>query len=239
MELPPFFIALIIFFAVITQSISGFGMALVTMAILPGFLGIRIASPLVALIAICIEATILTRNWKSLSLRDIWLAILVSFVSIPIGVIFLKGLDDAMGLRILGIVIAGYALYALTGLHLPKTTHLVWQALAGFLSGLLGGAFNTSGPPMIIYADTQKWEPQRFRSNLQGYFIVSSAQVLVNHALAKNFTPQVWGWFWSTALPALVAGLVAGAFLERYIPAKGFRQVVLILLVVTSLRMIF
>lgn len=233
------FIAAVIFFAVLTQGISGFGMALVTMAILPSILGLRVASPLVALIAICIEAVILFRNWRSLTFRDIWLAILVSFISIPIGVHFLKGLDNVWGLRILGGIIALYALYALSGFHLPQATHPLWQASAGLFSGLMGGAFNTSGPAMIIYADTQKWEPARFRGNLQGYFIISSVQVIFNHAVSGNFTPIVLGWFGKIALPALIAGLITGALLERRLPAQGFRKFVLILLLVTSLRMAF
>lgn len=231
-------IAFIIFFGVLTQGVSGFGMALVTMAILPSVLGLQIAAPLVALIAICIEAVILYRSWKALTFRDIWLAILLSFISIPIGVRFLKGLDNEWGLRILGAIIALYALYALSGFHLPQAKHPFWQALAGLLSGLMGGAFNTPGPAVIIYADTQRWEPARFRSNLQGYFIVSSVQVIFNHALAGNFTPVVLGWFGKIALPSIIAGLTAGALLEKRIPAQGFRKFVLVLLLVTSLRMV-
>lgn len=232
-------IALVIFFGVLTQGVSGFGMALVTMSILPSVLGLKTAGPLVALIAICIEAVILYRNWKALTFRDIWLAILLSFVGVPVGVYFLQGLDNAWGLRILGVIIALYALYALSGFHLHQAKHPFWQALAGLLGGLMGGAFNTPGPALIIYADTQQWQPTRFRSNLQGYFIINGAQVLLNHALAGNFTPLVLGWFWKIALPAIVAGLLAGALLEKHIPARGFRQFVLLLLLVSSLRMIF
>lgn len=231
-------IAVVIFFAVITQGVSGFGMALVTMAILPGILGLQVSAPLVALIAICIEAVILYRNWGALTFRDIRLAILLSFISIPIGVQFLKGLENEWGLRILGTIIALYALYALSGFHLPKATHPFWQGLAGTVSGLMGGTFNTPGPAMILYADTQEWEPARFRSNLQGYFIISSVQVIINHALVGSFTPLVLDWFFKITLPALIAGLVAGALLEKRIPAKGFRQFVLVLLLVTSIRMV-
>lgn len=232
-------IALIIFLGVLTQGVSGFGMALVTMAILPPVLGLKTATPLVALVALCIQAVILYRNWKALTFRDIWLAILLSFVGVPMGVYFLKGLDNAWGLRILGVIIALYALYALSGFHLPQAKHPFWQALAGFVGGLMGGAFNTPGPAVIIYADTQQWPPTRFRSNLQGYFIINGVQVIFNHALAGNFTPLVLGWFWKIGLPALVAGLLASALLEKRLPAQGFRKFVLLLLLFTSLRMVF
>ena len=41
---------LAIFLAVFTQSLAGFGSALIAMALLPGIVGIQIATPLVALV---------------------------------------------------------------------------------------------------------------------------------------------------------------------------------------------
>jgi len=52
-------VVFIIFLAVFTQSLSGFGSALVAMALLPALIGIHQAAPLVALVMATIEIFLL------------------------------------------------------------------------------------------------------------------------------------------------------------------------------------
>ena len=128
----------------------------------------------------------------------------------PVRSIFLTRVDERIALTILGVVIAGYALYALLGLKMPRLEKPVWAYLAGLFGGLLGGAYNTSGPPVIVYADCRRWPPDVFKGNLQGYFIIVSLAVVASHALNGNFTPQVWSLFWwSLALSWQLAWLLA------------------------------
>jgi uncharacterized membrane protein YfcA len=228
----------VIFMAAFVQSVSGFGGGLVPMAFLPALIGIRSASPLVSLCAICVETVLLIRFHQMLSLREIWKVVLASIVGVPFGVVLLKLVNEQVALSVLGVVLIGYSTYALLGKRLPKLDHFSWSLLAGFLGGLLGGAYNTSGPPVILYADTQRWEPERFKSNLQGYFIVNSTQVLIGHYLAGNFRPDVLRWLpW--ALPAIAAGLLAGALLDKFIPPLLFRRIVLGMLIVMGLVNLF
>jgi uncharacterized membrane protein YfcA len=110
--------------------------------------------------------------------------------------------------------------------------------LAGLVGGLLGGAYNTSGPPVIVYADCRRWPPEVFKSNLQGYFVISSLGFVVMHVLGGNITPPVLKAFWWT-LPFIAVGLVAGLSLDRWLNPALFRRVVLVLLVVMGVRLMF
>jgi uncharacterized membrane protein YfcA len=141
-------------------------------------------------------------------------------------------------LAVLGFIIFGYALYALLGLKLPRLDGSIWAYAAGLVGGLLGGAYNTSGPPVIVYADCRRWSPNVFKSNLQGYFIISSLAVAVTHALTGNLTAPVWSAFWWT-LPFIGVGLVAGLSLDRWLDPAAFRKVVLVLLILMGIRLIF
>ena len=212
---------LLLFMATFVQSVSGFGGGLVTMAFLPALIGIRAASPLFALCGFLLEIILLIRFRQELSLREIWKAILASILGVPFGVVLLKAVSPRIALGALGLVLIGYGIYALLGKRLPQSNHAALPWLAGFLGGLLGGAYNTSGPPMILYADTQAWTPERFKSNLQGYFIVNSVQVLIGHYLAGNFRPEVLFWL-PYAIPAILAGLLAGALAGPAHPAADF-----------------
>ena len=238
MDITTLLVGLIIFLSAFTQSLSGFGLALVSMALLPAVIGIRSATPLVALVAIAIEVILIIRYRESLDVRAIWKVVLASVVGIPLGVLFLSHVDEHFALTILGLVIAGYALYALLGLKLPRLENSFWAYVVGLLGGMLGGAYNTSGPPVIVYADCRRWPPDEFKSNLQGYFVISSSVVLISHALSGNLTPPVWSVFWRS-LPFIGVGLLAGLSLDRWLNPVMFRRVVLILLVIMGIRLMF
>jgi uncharacterized membrane protein YfcA len=228
----------ILFLSAFTQSLSGFGLALVSMALLPAVIGLRTATPLVALTAVAIEAVMLARYREALEVRAIWRVVLAALVGIPLGVIWLSRVYERLALGLLGVVIAGYALYALLGLRMPALDHPLWAYLAGVIGGMLGGAYNTSGPPVIVYADCRAWSRDVFKGNLQGYFIIISLGVLLGHAVNGNLTVPVWHLFW-WGLPFIAAGLLAGFSFDRWLRPETFRHVVLVLLVVMGARLLF
>ena len=228
----------VVLLAVFTQSLSGFGSALVAMALLPAVIGIKVATPLVAVVGVVLEVVLVIRYREAVDVRAVWQIAMAAIVGTPVGVIFLSRVDESISLVTLGVVIASYALYALVGKKLPYLNNSIWAYLAGFFGGILGGAYNTAGPPVIIFADCRRWEPNIFKGNLQGYFIIVSLAVVAGHAINGNFTPQVWNYFWSS-LPFVAAGLIAGLSLDRWLNPALFRQIVLVLLVITGIRLVF
>jgi len=230
------FSILIVFLGCFTQSLTGFGVALVTMALLPSLLGLQVSTPLVALLAIVLELLMLIRYHAALRIKSILAVVITSLIAIPFGVFFLRRVPEGIALFILGIVIVLYAIYALTGLRLPKLEHPAWAWTAGLFGGLLGGAYNTSGPPVVVYGNCRGWSPQEFKSNLSGYFIVNSLMVVFTHWLGGNFTPEVMNLFWMT-LPVLVLGFLLGQSLDRWLNPEIFRRIVLVMLVVLGLRL--
>ena len=228
----------VIFLAVFVQSLSGFGLALVSMALLPGIVGIQVAAPLVALVGIPLEILLLLKYRSALNIHAVWPLIIASLFGIPLGIFVLKRVDEEIVLTILGIVITGYALYSLLEVKLPQMNHPSWAYGSGFLAGLLGGAYNTGGPPVIIYGNCRGWLPAEFKGNLQSFFLVVTLFVVAAHALSGNLTEVVWvDFLW--AVPAIGLGFVAGTSVDRYLNPALFRKVVLVLLVLLGLRLIF
>ena len=232
------FVSLVIFLAVFTQSLTGFGSALVAMALLPALIGIRAATPLVALVGLTIEIALLLRYHAAFRLQSVWRLAAASVVGIPLGLLVLRQVDERIVLAILGGVLVGYSVYALLGLRLPPSKSTAWAYGTGLLAGMLGGAYNTSGPPVVIYGDAQRWPPAEFKSNLQGFFFVTNIFVIAGHALSGNLTRLVWvGYLW--VLPAIALGILLGTRLDGRINPVVFRKLVLILLIVMGARMIF
>jgi len=228
----------VIFLAVFVQSMSGFGLALVSMALLPGIIGIQVAAPLVALVGIPLEFLLLLKYRSALNIHAVWPLIIASLFGIPLGIFVLKRVDEEIVLTILGIVITGYALYSLLEVKLPQMNHPAWAYGSGFFAGLLGGAYNTGGPPVIIYGNCRGWLPAEFKSNLQSFFLVVTLFVAAAHALSGNLTEVVLiDFLW--VVPPIGLGFIAGTSLDRYINPAIFRKVVLVLLVLMGLRLIF
>ena len=230
------FVGLVIFAGCFTQSVSGFGLALVTMALLPSLIGLKTATPLVALVALVLEAIMLIRYRESLQVKSILGLLGASLIAIPVGVIYLHRLDENVALFVLGLIVTLYALYALIGFRLPELKHPVWVWIFGAASGLLGGAYNISGPPVILYGNCRKWLPGEFKSNLAGYFLVGSVVIVSTHWVSGNFTPEVVSLFLLT-LPALLLGFILSQYFDRWLSPGVFRKIVLILLVVLGIRL--
>ncbi len=233
-----FLIGGILFLSAFTQGLSGFGVALVSMALLPGVIGIRDSIALVALIALVVDFSLLLRYWRSLQFQKVLPLILASFVGVPFGIFLLRRLDEGLALAILGIILVGYSLYALSGLRLPELKHKAWAYGAGFIGGLLGGAYNTPGPPVIMYASCKEWEPDVFKGNLQSFFVQNSIIVVLGHWISGSFTPDILTLF-GRGLPWLAGGVVAGLWMNRWLSPEFFRKLVFVLLIVTGLRLIF
>lgn len=228
--------SVVIFAGCFTQSVSGFGLALVTMALLPSLIGLQAATPLVALVALILEAIMLLRYHESLQIKSILRLLGASLVTIPIGVIYLHSLNEDVALFVLGLVVTLYALYGLVGFRLPELKHPAWAWIFGAASGLLGGAYNISGPPVIVYGNCRKWFPSEFKSNLAGFFLVGSLVIVSTHWVRGNITPNVMIIFLKT-LPALLLGFILSQYFDRWLNPIIFRKVVLVLLVVLGIRL--
>lgn len=227
----------VVFLAIFTQSLTGFGLALVSMPLLAAALGIQTAAPLVALVALLAELILLIYFRQALNLSVVWRLALASVFGVPVGVLALRRLDEGVILAALGLVVAGYALYALLNLRLPALDGSLWAYLAGFLAGVLGGAYNTSGPPVIIFGHSRGWPPAGFKANLQGFFLVNSVVILAAHLWAGNVTAAVWGHL-LVSLPAIGLGLWAGLSLDRRIDPAAFRRLVLVVLLLLGIRLL-
>lgn len=233
--------ALIVFSSVLlaafTQSLTGFGSGLVTMAVLPAVIGIRAASPLVALFAGTLESILFLRYRDSINVAAVWRLLVAALIGIPLGILGARMIDERIVLTILGIVLIIYPLYVLFTPKLPQVQEGRLTFGVGFVAGLLGGAYNTSGPPVIMYANSRGWLPQEFKANLQAFFLLIDAMTISGHAVSGNLTPFVWQNF-LLILPAIFIGLVAGLALDRLLNPGLFRKIVLVMLIVLGLRMI-
>ena len=231
-------IGLIIFAGTFVNSVAGFGMALVAMPFLISILGIRSAVPLMALVGFSVLFFLAIRFRQALSFGMVWRLSISSWVAIPLGVQILAKVPERITLTFLGVVIVLYVLYRAFKLPMPALTNPNWAFLFGSMGGLLSGAYSTSGPPLVTYADARRWSPDEFRSNLSTYFLLNTIFTIIVHYFSGNLTEIVIkSWLW--ALPFMAAGLALGYYMDRFIDRERFSKIVLTLLFIVGGQMAF
>ena len=101
---------------------------------------------------------------------------------------------------LLGIVSIAYALYALSGLTMPELQER-WGIVFGLFSGLLHGAYNVGGPPLVMYGVSRRWKPTLFKCNMASTFFVMGAFVIAAHFQQGNIVDS---WISSFAAVCMV-----------------------------------
>lgn len=209
----------------------GFGDALLAMPLLALMIGLQLATPLVGIVSLLATTILLATSWRSVNLAASWRLIAASALGAPVGLWVLVTVDEWVMHVVLGGVLIGYGAYNLLRPGLPPLHDERWAFPFGFVAGILGSAYNTSGPPVIIYGAMRRWSPDVFRATLQGFFLVNGAMIAAGHAMAGLWTAQVL-WLTLLALPGLMVGMAAGIVVQRRISPAAFSRVVYVLLVV-------
>ncbi len=230
------YLIIFLFLASVTNSLAGFGFALVAAATLLELFGLLVSTPLISACALVVKIILVYTYWEHIRWPQLRPIVVASLCAIPLGVIALDYVPDLFMRTMLGVVIVGYVVYKVMGAAVPDLKSVWWAYAAGFAGGLLGGAYNTAGPPVVIYTDTQDWKPDMFRANMQTYLLCNNILALSLHFWRGNLTAEV-GQLFLWAIPALVAGTFFGNWLCRFVSPEFFRKLVLFILFVIGIRL--
>ena len=222
------------------QTIAGFGSALVIMPILTQFIGVKPAASVMALVGATVTLTVLYQNRKGLRWREAGRLLVGSVAGVPLGVLALRYLPPSPVMALLGVVLLAYGVYMLAAARstagpvvaaLPSRR--ITSAMVGFCSGVLGGAYATDGPPLIIYGSAKKWPKESFRSILQACFLVNGILIITCHGAGGLVTGEVLTYC-AYGVPGMAAGLVIGTLLDRRINHALFHRLLVWLILILA-----
>ena len=211
--------------ATLISATFGFGAALVAMPLLTIAVGLQTAIPLFGLMAATITLIIASLSWRQMQWSSVWRLVTASCLGIPIGLLGVRFIPEAIVLRGVGTVLISFGLFRLVQLPLPRLKHPNWAFGFGFLAGVLGGAYNTAGPPVLIYGSACQWSPQKFRATLQGYFCPTAIGIMISHGLSGLWTMAI-AQLYFMALPGALGGLVLGNWIHQRLPQRSFQTLV-------------
>jgi len=217
----------ILFFASLVRSTFGFGEALIAMPLLVFLIPVTEAAPLIALISMTVAIAIICQDWREIQLGSVRGLLLAGVCGMPLGILWLTQFDERAVNGLLAGVIVVFSTFALTR---RTSTELLSDRKSiqfgiGFAAGLLGGAYNTYGPPLVVYGSLRGWSPRQFRATLQAFFLVAGTLIVPMHVIAGRCTRHVLVlYLW--CLPVVTVTWFVGTRLNRRIGGHRFLRYV-------------
>jgi hypothetical protein len=218
-------ILIIIFIGSFIRSAIGFGEAVVGMPLLAFFIDIKSATPIMALTASTLALLLIFNSWRKISIKDTWQFILSTALGLPIGLYYLKNTSEEIIKLTLGILLVLFGIYYLFVKNLPYLKNESYAILFGFVAGILGGAYNTNGPPTVIYAVLRRWPAQNFRATLQGIFFPTGLIITLSHGASGLWTEFVLRTY-IYALPVIIIAFYLGNKIHNKLNEDEFKKII-------------
>lgn len=214
----------ILFIAACLQGMSGFGFGMVAMSLLPFVISARTASVVVAFMALSNTLYLAWRVRRTIDFKLVSHLLIGSAVGVPIGVYALRVMPDDMLKRLIGLSILGYCIYLMVRKFRRRPPgpglSLRWRVPVGLTAGMLGGAINVGGPPVILYLYSQPWDRELIRATLIAYFVLTTilkvAFVSVGGLVTRDMAVYALGF------PVIWAGGGLGLWLGRRLRQSHF-----------------
>lgn len=250
--LKTFYTAMTSFLGGIVHGIAGFGLAQVTMGIMPLFRDVASAAIITGIIAIVSNFRVWLSVRDEFDLKSFIQPFLGLVIGLPIGLFLFTNLEEVQARKTIGIII----LIAVITIVIGKQTNIldrlfknitskyngVLAVIAGFIAGVLGGAVSIPGPPMIIYGvfmtSSDTWSGKKLKSIFTAFFgllqLYRTSLVAFQGGISQAIL--IDSFF---ALPMMLVGVYLGIKIFNRFSNKLFNWVLVGVLTVNGLLLFF
>ncbi len=221
------------------QSVSGFGFAIFMMSVLPNFLPSTVSTAVSGLLSLSTNTANTVRYRKFINWKQILFPSAGYFISSFFMVTFFAGKSDDIMKRILGGVLIGLSVYFFffsSRIHIQPTSRN--GLIAGGLSGVLGGLFSMSGPPMVLYMLSAGQEKESYMGTIQCYFLLTNLYTVILRVINGMITLQVVQLS-LIGLAFSYLGFWTGMKILSRINAEAMKKIIYAFLAVSGANMLF
>jgi len=195
--------------AAFVQATTGFGFAIIIMALWPLLMTVPDATQLLLFASIVTILYIAIKYWRHINFKIVTIPLVLALAGTYLGMSFLLSIDNAVALKVIGgllILLAVYFLVFSDRIRIPEN---IWSAsLAGISCGLMSGFFNISGPPIVLYYSAAAKDKKEYTGTVQFLFTVIILFKIVYLYLKRGLPEMVLA-----NTPVVVVGSIAGMLL--------------------------
>lgn len=205
----------------VVQGFTGFGFAIVAMALLPFLADFKTVFSVVALVSVVIPFITFANTRKGYKVKAGLVLAYGAVIGTVMGFPFMNNnLGEPFFMRLFGVVLI---LFSILDIILARAFRLQMPKWMGWPLGIAGGfcgaAFNIGGPPMAVYVHSQNWTKQQIIATLQVASICSMALRLVLMHQERYFDWTVLKLVGITLIPVAI-GVFYGTKLLHLLPQR-------------------
>ena len=231
--------ALVFFLAGVAPELTGFGVATISMALLPFVLPLSLAIPLVAMISM-IATGIVALQTKTQGVRKHIQPLLIgSAAGVILGMLFLNSIDGGVLKTVLAIFLIFYAIFGIffKGHLLPTGNRN--SGVIGLVAGFFGATFNVHGPLVGIYSSSNdKLGKTQVKDIIATYMFFTGVFTITGHTLFGRITSEVLLHV-AFAIPFLSLGLIVGKRFFQKVSAVWVKRGVYIVVFFAGISLLF
>ena len=204
------FLVLLMFTGSIMQMITGLGLPIIAMIILPHVISYEGSLGVVALINLGHAFVSLLSGERRIDYRKCFSVIAVYFVVSTIAVRFLLSFPREIMMRMMGAVLVVIGLYFIFfNRNMTLKTSMAGNVITGTACGIMGAWFGFFGPPLSIYYLATSEDAVEYQSNIRFTYLITALYTLWLRIQSGFMTPEVIRYGIVSVL-ALTAGVRAG-----------------------------
>lgn len=224
----------VIFLSSMLQGLFGFAFMLFALPLTSFFISVKNAVPLLSLFLAFISGILAFRLRGQFVYRDTMPLIIGAAAGIPIGIYFLMESSEGVIKSTLGIFLIVYSLFSLVVKRIRFILPAWSGYIFGFFAGALGGAFNITGPAVVVYVINQKWSKINTVASLNFFFFVTSILIVLFHVVMGNITGDV-AWTFISFIPVVIVGMLSGTYIFKKMTNKGFERALFVILIIMGI----
>ncbi len=223
-----------ILLAGIVRGYSGFGFSMIAVISLSLVLPPARVVPVILLLEIVASVSLLPQVWRQIDWHSLsWLSVGVT-LGTPIGVYLLATIPSRPMRMAISILVMILAVSLLSGYARKKMPGPTGTLATGIASGVLNGAATIGGPPVILFYFSSPAGMAVSRASLIAFFFGTDFFAL-GMCLFQGLMDVQTGIMGAAGMAPMLIGVGVGSWLFKRTNIEGFRQKVLIILIVLSI----
>lgn len=217
------------FIASLARGFSGFGGALIFVPLASAAVGPQAAAPILLVIDGVAQLALLGNAWRQANRREVGIMAAGALVGIPLGAAILAYVDATALRWAIAVLIVAMLALLISGWRYhgrPSTSTTVG---VGFAAGILPGAIQAGGPPVVAYWLGGSNAALTVRANIILFFFCTSVVATVSYLAAGLLGPGVLLLSALTA-PGYAVGMFLGTRMFGLASDAMFRRVCFVLI---------
>ncbi|MBO0991799.1 sulfite exporter TauE/SafE family protein [Bacillus sp. SD088] len=230
-----FLFVIIILFASILQTSTGFGFSVLATPFL-----LLLYSPMEAIqinliLSLIISCALIRKIRKDIDFQIVKRFVIGSIVGLPVGLLIFLFVDIPRLKLGVSVIILLLTLLLVMNLRIARTKPR--DFIAGGLSGVLTTSIGMPGPPLLLYFSGTDTEKEKLRGTTLAFYLFIYLISLLIQVIFVGTNQTVWISSVG-ALPLVFIGLFFGQILYRWINQRYFRIFTYIILLFTGVYLL-